>query len=148
MKPFYGKTLPSEFLQAMVDGLEAAEKHPKQSIWMGTYGKVFSEVCYGCAATWALQTLVGRELSEAEVVALGGWQELGGYFEDGDRVMEFEMAMDRARAGALWPLTSFCGLDEHALAYWEDRWALHTLDWADGLPAVRKAIKEMQAAGL
>jgi hypothetical protein len=50
MKPFLGKSKPSEFLQAMVDGLWEASRRRGQGVDMSTYGMVSDEdICYGRA---------------------------------------------------------------------------------------------------
>lgn len=149
MKAFYGKSLPSEFLQAMVDGLEAADKNPKQRVSMGTYGRVTpDDVCVGCAATWALQNLIGRELEADEVRALGAWATSDLFEEDTERINRFEFAMERARNGDLSELARFCCQPFSQLTPRQSRWVLDTRDWDCGLPTVRVAIEEMQAAGL
>ena len=149
MIPFYDKSKPSEFLQAMVDGLN--DLYPNQDVNMNTFGRVTAGVCYGCAATYALQNLLGRQLTWDEFRQAGtreraiNW-DLDG--EDAKAVGEFEAVMNMARLGRLLPLVDFCELEDlSALDRWYDQW-----EFAEGLDmplnAVRKAIAEMQEVGL
>ncbi len=152
MTPFFGKTKPSEFLQAMVDGLRAAAETPKQDICMKTFGHVDQEgVCYGCAATWALQNLAGKTLTAEQVELLGSTHELPTkdfYGVSGRRIYDFETAIDWARKGEIGELADFCHIARKTLAPWLTRWWLTTMNWRDELPAVEAAIAEMRAEGL
>jgi hypothetical protein len=155
MEPFYGKTLPSEFLQAMVDGLRAANADPQQQISMSSYGTVgFGGVCFGCAATWTLQELEQRLLTVDEIKALGFLTTVSTKRtfqvseEQADRIVRFEFSMDSARSGRLGNLAYFCDIPFGELSPWEDQWSLKTENWKEVIPTVERAIAEMQSAGL
>lgn len=155
MKPFFGKTQPSEFLQAMVDGLRDADNAPGQEINMQTFGNVNEGVCYGCAATWALQRLMGGRLSDAQVTALG-WMDaahlepLTWHGESIERIMDFERAIDHARMGCLLQLADFCALPQYQmLSPWANCWYWGVGNhWQTELVLVEAAIREMEAKGL
>lgn len=165
MTPFFGKTKPSEFLQAMVDGLNESGGRPDRLIEMGTYGQVVAFdrgaklVCAGCAATWTLHAL--DEKTEPELDAFhyraDGWYYPDGYFrEDTHRIRRFEQAIDAARIGTLsdaygtpFTLESFCELERGVLNPWQARWLIdRPEDLEMALPAVVCAIEEMREAGL
>lgn len=149
MTPFFGKTKPSEFLQAMVDGLR--EINPEtQHVSMWSLGYVdHRNICYGCAATWTLQKLADRKLAPVEVLslnALAGPLPLNG--TDPKRIIEFEQAMDGARSGYLTMLAVFCELSGSELARWDRQWEMLTNNYTEAFPKVELAIKDMQEAGL
>ena len=150
MKPFFIFTKPSEFLQAMIDGLASIESD--QRIAMDTYGAVDEgdQICYGCAATWTLQKLAGRKLTMDEVAAGGSSYGRDGLNERAPRICSFESAINQARQGALEPLARFCGLAAGTLDGWDDRWDLQGNSPPDKYDAerIREAIREMDERGL
>lgn len=146
MIPFYGKSKPSEFLQAMVDGMR--NLYPNQEINMATFGEVVGKVCYGCAATWALQNLAGRQLTTDEV-AVRGRNDKGPIEGESSRaILKFDRAMNLARAGVMWDFALFCELPADALARWEGLWNLSKLPDKAGFDTIDRAIVEMQEVGL
>lgn len=171
MTPFFGKTKPSEFLQAMVDGLREAVDDDRRGVRMatfGTTGTVNAEtVCYGCAATWALHHLatVDPDPEAFDHRAKYGvypryyWVKDKGVYsdpvvQDGQRtrIRHFEEVIDRARKGYLQPLAAFCDLPVDCLLKWSEQWYVVSdnddLLVESGILKVEKAIKEMQEAGL
>ncbi len=158
---FFGKSKPSEFLQAMLDGVARALSDPACGVEMSTFGSSSDNICYGCAATWALHALAAKD-PETEALrarSLTGWYPYG-YF--GDQASEqcaprFETVIDCARRGSLAELAEFCGLAPAELANWECRWYLVTpLAWTSSVVwlesstvrEVQSAIEEMREAGL
>lgn len=182
MIPFFGKTKPSEFLQAMVDGLEYVARQQKYTgrqeqyfVNMDTFGRIerttsHKVLCFGCAATWALDALLSRHLTPDQVHALGSAMiRRGESHPDGvdavrvlvsdalqraldadqaERVCEFESVMDAARRGFLGFLEQFCETGCGSLKPWEGKWCLETGRYQDQLPIVRQAIENMQASDL
>jgi len=154
MKPFLGKSKPSEFLQAMVDGLWEASRRRGQGVDMSTYGMVSDEdICYGCAATWSLQNLLGHWLPPDKIMALGSVDTtlLKDYEWNGEtprRVLDFETVMDFARTGQLNPLARFCGLRPGKLDAWYGQWFMDSDNWQEEIHKVSAAILNMQERGL
>ena len=143
MKPFFGKTKPSEFLQAMLDGLN--NLYPNQRVRMSTYGTVEGETCYGCAATYALQNLVGRPLSPYEISEVAA-HKFHTEYASSVRVLQFEVAINMARLGRFKSLLEFCELP-HASATaqrWNDRWQLAVAPSVEQQECIEAVIREMQ----
>lgn len=163
MTPFFGKTKPSEFLQAMVDGLRDSVGRDDRQLSMGTYGMVVARldherVCAGCAATWALHTLAGKKELELDAFHTrgGGWFYPDNYFpEPQARIREFECVIDSVRVGIMsdalrhWPgLENFCCLQPGTLQKWEKRWHIESAADLDQLQLVENAIWDMETLGL
>jgi hypothetical protein len=147
MRKFLGISKPSQALQAMVDGLRATkDKHDgyTEVVDMTTYGKwsPISDVCYGCAATYALRALcpVDGEFEMPETMAQAK--------EDASGVSAFEWAIECARQGQLKRLFAFFNVPPDTRLKTSMRWALYNDTWEAQLPKVEETIKDLQARGI
>ena len=62
--------LPSAALKAMVAGLLKADRSPNCQVSMYTFGATNPYgTCFGCAATWTVQSALGRRMTPKEVDA-------------------------------------------------------------------------------
>lgn len=145
---------PSEALQAMVDGLLKYSKRKNFRIRMSTFGSIdhapgnINEyICYGCAATCALQQIANKDLNcgtnigNQEVRA----RQLGFSIKDEN---EFEEAMDIARRGNTIDLFYYFRLappNNNNLVH--PSYGLQTSDWREQIPEVRRHIRALKAAG-
>jgi len=59
---FLGTDRPSQAVRAMIDGLLAADRREGFKVDMNTFERYFEGICYGCAATCALQQMGGYPL--------------------------------------------------------------------------------------
>lgn len=132
---------PSEALQAMIDGLLEQSKRKDFTIWMGSFGYVKEDMCYGCAATCAVQKIFNKNF---EVHSITSRSFLFGIsFCD---LKFFEIAIDAARNGRLSSLFSYFHKDFSDR--WENKWMLQDHNWREQLPLVQSAINEMKEVGL
>ena len=148
-RAFMGIDRPSQALRAMCDGLEEADSRPDFEIDMSTYGEVRNNICFGCAATCALQELLEEPFTALEINDryISGRTLYAARLEPGWDFFEF--AIDEARKARLHTLFEFFGV--------EDRWdsdlerellCMGTSDWRGGLPAIRRLIDKLEPVGL
>lgn len=140
---------PSIALEAMCDGLEKFDEAKGFVINMSTYGAVYKKVCYGCAATCALQQLAGVVFTPSTIYdrhkAAGVVN--GTALQAKADAMEFERAMNSARRGALLDLWKFCGMRIDVPPH--RRWRpLLNHTWRDELPRVRQFVAMLKAKGM
>lgn len=139
---------PSEALQAMVDGLLEQNARPDFRIDMNTFGS-FSEmkhVCYGCAATCAVQKLIGVNFNKENINLRG----LAVNIEHVD-LSAFEWRIDMARMGLLRLLFLYFGFDDNILDIGSNLttalFCLENHNWRQELPKVTAHIKLLQEEG-
>lgn len=145
---YMGLTRPSQFLRAMAEGLKDVRDGrygPDQKLCMDTFGHVDEGgVCCGCAATWAIQRIWGRRMESGDIDAMDRW-------ESHPLQEDVESALDMARGGVLRPLCMLCRLsDEDAGevdSRWSFQWRMHSLNWEGMLPALERAVAEMEEEG-
>lgn len=166
MIPFFGKTKPSEFLQAMVDGLRATMGSRNMYVDMDTFGRTLTdpddndrEVCVGCAATWTLHHLAGKKEPDVYAFRHRLAHELypHGYLsERRSRIIAFEQAIDKARRGTLssatwvnYNLEDFCELPPETLEKYNELWDIDAYeDFEEELPKVESVIAALREEGL
>jgi len=150
---------PSDAIKAMLAGLQKADHERGFQIDMSTYGAVSDEdecgsepICFGCAATCAIQHLLGRPFLPEEIddrskhaaVLNVHWQE----------VNAFETAIDNFRTGFIYVLFRFYELDlsenrfKALEAHVDRNIYLKTHNWTEQIPAIEKAIKMMKELGI
>lgn len=163
---------PSDWLQAMIDGLKEAKADPNWQIDMGSYGywsqvgqlKV-PEMCFGCAATATFMSmletpymlLVRRHGQSAD--GSQSYADLVAIATDHNQPVDLgriEVVIDHARNGMLNPLFRLCGhlplsieeLSCSAMAgSWNNRWGMTNSNWEDEIPKVKAVITEMKLKG-
>ena len=155
---FMEMTTPSDALQAMVDGLLRNSRRKDFKVDMGTFGRAADGICFGCAATCAVQEASGKQFVFEELrgiyglnsrfrnLSIGAQAECLG--ENYVKLATLENAIDGARQGYLRELFRYFGLgDEHRQGY-DERFELKTHNWRDQLGAVCDLIEELEAQGL
>lgn len=167
MKTFMGIYRPSDALFALADGLE--QRQDGQLIDMGSYGHISEDgVCFGCAATWALQQLHGAPLPNAYFAAVDENERCPGAEANrhyGDRadalavdtedLYRFEEAMNLARLGSLFPLFDFFEIhtkdQEMIFSQVSDNptnlWRLNENTWKEELPHFREFAETLKEMG-
>lgn len=148
MSPFETLGKPSVALQKMVDGLRTQSQRTNFLVTMGSYGCCDGKMCYGCAATCAIQATTGIDYpSDKPFTGPDERAEIQKIAKEDLQL--FEMAIENARSGGLLKLFVFYGVGEkHNEEKHDDNFKLSTEDWAYGLPAVDQLISELQAEGL
>jgi hypothetical protein len=137
--------VPSAALQAMVNGLRKQSKRSDFKIDMGTFGDAYGGVCYGCAATCALQEISGIDFTLENML----WHNLPYATPfSGQEISDFEDVIDAARSGYLLPLFTFFHLHPIHNRGYPRRFNLDTDNWEEQLPEVEKLIAELKEKGL
>jgi hypothetical protein len=151
MKTFLGISLPSQALQAMIDGLLEADKRPDFAVNMTTFGMVGrSGACHGCAATCTLQKLAGVQFSR-DVIGRGDDRAVAVGLPFAE-VAAFETAVDFARKGMLMHIFDFFKIKYPEYGQRQPLWnvpefVLTTDLWRDNLPDYQRLADELKAAG-
>lgn len=142
---------PSDALQAMVDGLLTQNEREDFKIDMQVFGKIdeAGKICFGCAATCAIQQLTGKNFTP-ENDAVGNYRIKADFLEVDKRELgEFEYTMDNARKGDLKELFYFYDLEDNFdFNKYNNRFFLTTVDWEEQLPAIRELIEFLRSEGL
>jgi hypothetical protein len=160
-REFLGITKPSEAIEAMLRGLKAVHEEGVHKIDMSTFGEVRDGTCFGCAATWALQELVGKPMT-AENFRYGEnndtWSAHAEYAGvDYHQIVDFECAVDNSRHGHVSALLWFFGVSAPDAGELQrscsnrGEWALS--DYSDEtqereIPKVAKFAKYLKKRGL
>lgn len=136
---------PSEALKAMVDGLINQSKRKDFKIDMKYFGRGVKGVCFGCAATCAIQQITGRKFTATNV----GDED----FEKREKVMKvdycvFEDCINLARKGIMYDLFNFFQLGSYFIHSYNSRFNLENDNLESQLPKVEKLIAELKAKGL
>jgi hypothetical protein len=102
---------PSTAIWATLQGLETQSLRDDYKTNMKTYGvyDMVSKVCYGCAATAAIQEIAGVNLDRTNIETVEERALALGF--DIKELTAFEEAIDGARAGRLRLLGYFCDVD-------------------------------------
>jgi hypothetical protein len=139
---------PSNALAAMIEGLKEFSQKPNFKIDMGTFGEAEEddEICVGCAACVAVQTLSGVAYGPNQIESsIRRAYASGVDVSDQD---EFELAIDDVRTGDFERLEEYLGLKRDSLEFLNKRWYLSSNDWESDIPKVEQAVSELQALGL
>jgi|SRR5688572_1417577 len=155
---------PSRALQYMLDGLEKQSRRRVFKINMNTFGQVGSpalrgaensKICYGCAATCAVQEIAGKNLTPSAFKNV----DADDYSEglnvrakvsriDAKELSDFEFAIDDFRRGGVSILLQFFNFTSENPQYFELKYEILALDicmgsenWREEIPKVKQAIK-------
>ena len=137
---------PSRAIRAMCDGLQAQAKRPDFRILMDTFGSHIRGVCYGCAATCAVQEAAGIQFGPENIT--GNLRRSSAIGCDRHDLAEFEAVVERLRNGNLISLGDYFGAD---LSRWnlDSRMALlGTNNWRDRIDGYYDVAEEMEREGL
>lgn len=150
----------SDALQAMVDGLRKQSKRSDFKISMGTYGSsvLTNEdedegpnnpyICYGCAATCAVQEIAQKDLTCEDLLSEDRNDQaiaLGFYKQD---IYEFESAINQARMGYLIEMAVYYKIPYHYLPPTDNRWSMRDSTWEIELPKVEAYIALLRKKNL
>ena len=136
---------PSRAVKAMCDGLEKQDKREGFVIYMATFGIADDEICFGCAATCAIQEIAGKDFTDKEIEHVYERAAfLGFIFAD---LEFFENTIDELRNGEVKPFGKYFDIEKMPTP---ERYlqCLHTDDWKKYLPAYRAYQKQLEEAGL
>ena len=87
---------PNEVLDAMIQGL----KNPSCQVNMLTFGKQRDGICFGCAATNAIQYLSGKKFTPDNI---RGTHNRAEYLKINPKILSsFEIAIDQLRCGNIY----------------------------------------------
>ena len=121
-------------LQAMIDGLHYQSQRKDFKIAMKSFGDFNNNngVCYGCAATCAVQKLSGVNFCDSSITGeLTRAKFLDVNVHD---LKDFEDAIDSARNGYLYELFVYMDQKESYDKSYDKDWELTTRDWGTELP--------------
>ena len=155
---------PSDWLQAMIDGLRQAKSDPYWQVDMNSYGywdtSEVDEVpykCFGCAATATLMMMLDTpymaiaQEHQKSASSIKAYSDLVLDVLDAiDYDLEInlsmiEIAIDRARNGMLTPLCNLCGLNSDVT--WGNRFRMTSDNWETEIPKIESVIAEMKLKG-
>lgn len=139
------KGKPSIALQHMVNGLMKQSKRRNFKINMGTYGTSHGKICYGCAATCAIQS----------VAKINFTPNLIDHTDDRakrtktevNELDAFEGAINQARQGDLGDLFHFCNIQMSEANRFNSYFELEGGNWKKELPKVKKTISQLKKSG-
>lgn len=136
---------PSQAVRAMIDGLRRQSNREGFEIDMDTFGQVSREVCFGCAATCAVQEIYG-DLGADYDFSLTHYRAKMWGINQSD-LEQFEFAIDNLRSGWDGVLFGYFGLEKPDYDI-EELPCLHNGDWEEGLPAYERYASWLEEQGL
>jgi hypothetical protein len=121
---------PSSAVRAMVNGLRNQDRRADFQVDMGSFGLVHRGVCFGCAATCALQEATGRNFTVRDITehCLSDW----------------ELMIDGLRSGFVKGLLNYYEVDsfDFDLPY------LSTENWRDNLEPYERLATYLESIDL
>lgn len=144
---FLGITKPSEAAQAMVDGLRAQSKRSDFRIAMDTFGSTDGKICFGCAATCAIQVLNKRNFTVEDLCNGGISRRQAIPAEKSAKIARFESAINLFRIGIPIELFDFFEIDYPAFTR-NQNWHLNDDNWEKQLPKVESYIQKLKSRNL
>lgn len=137
-------TTPSAALQAMIDGLAEQSKRPDFEIDMRSFGRSWGGICFGCAATCAIQKIGGKNLTEKYI------RDRAEFFGFGYGDMEFfEAAIDNSRAFNFTHLFIYYSKEkpDFLLDYNANK-CMTTANWQELIPTFQEIVDRLKSEGL
>lgn len=142
---------PSRALQAMLDGLEAMENRSDFVIRMSTFGYALLNVCYGCAATCAVQQLAGYVFTPDDYKRDGDTTYMQSQSIKADTLdlERFEFAINDFRLGSPNRLLNYfeVPLIAEVKTLMGDDFAMSSDNYRNHFPKVREIIEVLKRAG-
>lgn len=139
------KSKPSIALRHMVNGLIKQSKRKNFKIDMGTYGDSHGGVCYGCAATCAIQSITKINFTSSSIKTTH--DRVGIIEGEFSELNAFESAINQARQGSMRALFYFCYIIGETGYRFNADFDLQSGNWKKQLPQVRKTISALKKAG-
>jgi hypothetical protein len=138
---------PSSALQAMVDGLRSQNERHDFHVDMCTFGEYDEDmdICFGCAATCAVQEIFGKNLRGHDIVNIFDRADIFGC--DIKDIDSFESAINYARLGNMSLLFEYYGYYGPEFLVTLPHLILYTGNWLINLPLVEEYIKELIERG-
>lgn len=151
---------PSDAIKAMCVGLRRQSQRADFCISMGSFGDASFDMCYGCAATCAIQELAQRDLDVDTIIGVSKRADALGLSRRD--MYAFEGLIDRVRRGVFGPLFEYYGMpfppgfahiDRRALdtreqrSDYDDKWLMYSCDWEIKLPLYEELAEQLAAAG-
>ena len=113
---------PSIAILRTIQGMRRLKQNKNFKLDMFTFGKVKEGICYGCAATAAIQEIAQIELTQENICTTS--QRAKALSFDPKELHLFEHAINDARVGDMVNLLKFCDITnvDARRRYWERRW--------------------------
>ena len=113
---------PSIAILRTIEGMRRLKQNKNFELDMFTFGKVKEGICYGCAATAAIQEIAQIELTQENISMIS--QRAKALSFDLKELYRFEHAINDARVGNIVNLLKFCDITnvDARVRYWERRW--------------------------
>ena len=139
-----------EIIDAMITGLKKHSKRKDFEINMNTFGTIGEEVCFGCAATCALQEITGKTITIKSVDDYLNYDDIETcqFFSNGitdGEIDRLENQIDSFRSGNPLGLMKICHVP---VKYWEpisevgtNAWELENHNWKTELHKVEAHLK-------
>lgn len=125
---------PSDAVMAMVEGIRKQRKRPDFCLDMDTFGMAIGGICYGCAATCAVQEIYNHDLNIHEIQSR--LLKIRAFDADSIDLADFEKAIDSLRQGIYLPLFDYFDVDKH------DMLVLSKKPWPFHLPHLGSFVTE------
>ena len=128
-------------LNAMCDGLIHQSKRKNFKVDMDSFGGADGMLCFGCAATCALQELHDVNFTVKNIDSLDTRARAVNMGITEDDLDTFEGVVDDARRGNLHWLYTYCGLDLHEAPV--HGWYMINSNWRKEIPKVRRFVEKL-----
>jgi hypothetical protein len=135
---------PSVALQFMLDGLIGQSERSDFEVDMSFYGDSLNGVCYGCAATCAIQELTGINYNSEQISYRA--TRCKALSVSKDELGVFECAINGARNGSIKFLFEFCNLNSSDYKPIL-KLLMTTSNYKDQLPLVKELIEDLKLHG-
>lgn len=141
---------PSKALRSMIEGLEAAEKRPDFKIDMGTFGRSADGICFGCAATCAVQQLTNYEFTPDNLMGENFLNQSEALGCDPVDLIQFETAINGFRTGSPFLLLNYFdkAAFTHEVARLMGYFHMGTDNYREYFPKVEKIIEYLESKRL
>ena len=153
---------PSNAIQFMLDGLRTQSKRKDFKIDMNSYGAFDiikpatrnerkKIICYGCAATCAIQQIAQKNLIPGMIGDYDTRAQWLGF--DEDELKQFEWALDSFRMGAFTKILNFFGIyADETKQFFTDKYSNYFLtsgtDWENYIGETENIIADLKERGL
>ena len=142
---------PSVAIWAMINGIWKSDARDDFKINMSTFGDIADEVCYGCAATCAIQEITGIEFKSSDILyTIDNRAEIlfgRNYVDYLPDLNKFEDAIDEFRNGDPVDLLDLYGIEDEDISYISSNWKLRNNNWRKELIKIEIYVKQLEDRG-
>lgn len=133
-------------VQAMVDGLRNQNERSDFRIDMDTFGEYTGSICFGCAATCAVQQITGVQFNDARII----YARERVIEHDIEDLADFECAIDSIRKGSFAEIAEYFNKEIPDVFYYVfgGTWHLGDYDWEQQLPGIEDFIAKLKELNL